>query len=53
MTNTLATAEAALRKRLDLSGAQITRTDKVLATLVANKRRHRLFGVPQTARGIK
>lgn len=41
MTNVLATEEAALRKRLDLSGAHITRTDKELVILEANKRRRR------------
>lgn len=41
MTNMLVTAEAALRKRLDLSSAHITRTDKVLVIQVANKRRRR------------
>jgi hypothetical protein len=37
VTNTLTAAEAGLRKRLDLSGAHITRTDKALVILVSKK----------------
>lgn len=41
MANILATAEAALRKQLDLSGARITRTNKALGALVAKKKHGR------------